>query len=50
MRLKKHPFFFLLLHAHARCYPEGSGNGGKYGDDDVENLSPDAFVFHFRFS
>ena len=23
---------FLLLHAHAGGYPEGGGNGGKYGD------------------
>ena len=29
------------LHAHARGHPEGGGNGGKHGDDDVENLSPD---------
>ena len=35
------------LHAHARCHPEGGGNGGKHGDDDVENLSPNAFTFHF---
>jgi hypothetical protein len=35
------------LHAHARGHPEGGGNGGKHGDNDVENLSPDAFTFHF---
>lgn len=31
----------------ARSYPEGSGDGGQYGDDYVENLAPDFFVVHF---
>ena len=39
-----HPFLFL--HAHARGHPEGGCNGGKHGDDNVENLSPYTFTFH----
>ena len=37
------------LHAHAGGYPEGSGDGGEYSDDDVQDFSPSAFVFHFSF-
>ena len=29
------------LHAHTRGHSKSGGNGGKHGDDDVENLSPD---------
>ena len=32
--------------AHAGGYSEGGGDGGKYGDDDVEYLAPSVFVFH----
>ena len=39
---------FLLLHAHARCHPEGGGNGGQHSNDDVQNLAPNFFV-HFIF-
>ena len=31
--------------AHAGGYSEGGGDGGKYGDDDVEYLAPSVF-FH----
>ena len=39
------PFFHL--HAHAGSHPEGGGDGGKYGDNDVQDLAPDVLVFHF---
>ena len=32
---------FVCLHSHARGHPEGGVDGSEYGDDDVENLSPD---------
>ena len=38
--------FSFLLYSHAGSHAEGSGNSGQYGDDDVENFSPDRFVFH----
>ena len=38
------PFFHL--HAHAGSHPEGGGDGGKYGNHDVQDLAPDFFV-HF---
>ena len=41
------PAFSSILHAHAGCHPEGGGDGGKYGDHDVQDLAPDFFVFHF---
>ena len=34
------------LHAHARSHPEGGGDGGKYGNHDVQDFAPDFFV-HF---
>ena len=37
---------FVYLHSHARGHPEGGGNGGKYSDNDVENLSPNWILFH----
>ena len=40
-------FSVLRLYADARGYTKGGGNGGKHGDDDVEDLSPDVLVFHF---
>ena len=36
---------FLLLHAHARGHPEGGGDGGQYGDYDVQDFTPD-FLAH----
>ena len=48
-----HPLFlhedltFLCLQPHARCHPEGGGNGGEYGNYDLDNLSPNAFVVVF---
>jgi hypothetical protein len=33
------------LYAHARGHTEGGGYGGKHGDYDVEDFTPDAFVF-----
>ena len=38
-----------LLHPHTRSHPEGGSNSGEHGDNDVENLPPDAFVFHSLF-
>ena len=35
----------LLLHAHARGHPEGGGNGGQHGNDDVQDFAP-KFFFH----
>ena len=37
---------FWLADAYARSHPEGGGNGGEYGDDDVEDFTPKGFVFH----
>ena len=37
---------FFLLHAHARGHPEGGGDGGQHGNDDVQNFAPNVF-FHF---
>ena len=36
---------FLLLHAHAGSHPEGGGNGGQYGNYDVQDFTPD-FLAH----
>jgi len=36
----------VFLHAHARGDPEGGGDGGEHGDDDVDDFSPDVLVFH----
>jgi hypothetical protein len=36
----------FVLHAHARSHPEGGGDGGKYGDQNVQDFSPDVLVFH----
>ena len=35
---------FLLLHAHAGSHSEGGGDGGEYGNHDVQDLAPDFFV------
>ena len=35
---------FLLLHAHAGGHSEGGGDGGKYGNHDVQDFAPDCFV------
>jgi len=35
-----------VLHAHAGGHPEGGGDGGKYGNYDVQDFAPDFFV-HF---
>ena len=37
---------YIRLDAHARSHPEGGGDGGEYGDDDVEYLAPGVLVFH----
>ena len=37
---------FFCLHAHAGGHSEGGGDGGKYGNHDVQAFSPDVFV-HF---
>ena len=33
--------FLFLLYSHAGSHAEGSGNSGQYGNDDVENFSPE---------
>ena len=41
----------FFLYPHAGGHAEGSGDSGQYGDDDVENLSPDRILFHsYEFS
>ena len=37
---------YIRLDADARSHPEGGGDGGEYGDDDVEYLAPGVLVFH----
>ena len=32
---------------HARCNPEGGGDGGEHGDDNVDDLAPKVFVHDF---
>ena len=32
--------------SYAGGYPEGGGNGGEYGNEDVEDFPPEVFVFH----
>ena len=32
---------------HARGHPEGGGNGGEYGDYDVQDFAPKVFVHGF---
>ena len=36
----------LFSRSYAGGYPEGGGNGGEYGNEDVEDFSPEVFVFH----
>ena len=38
----------IILLAHARSHPEGGGDGGQYGDYDVQDFAPEVF-FHFWF-
>ena len=38
---------FFCLHAHAGSHSESGGDGGKYGDHDVQDLAPNVLVFHF---
>ena len=40
--------FLFWLHTHARSHPEGGGDGGKYGNYDVQDFAPNFFV-HFIF-
>ena len=39
------PFSFPLI-AYAGSHPEGGGDGGEYGDQNVQDLAPDVLVFH----
>ena len=39
------PFRYCLI-AHARGGSQSGGDGGKYGDGDVQNLLPDSICFH----
>ena len=36
----------LVIHAYAAWHPEGGCDSGEYSDDDVQNFTPDVFVFH----
>ena len=39
----------FFLHPHARGHPEAGHDGGKDGDDDVQDFAPKLFVFHDVF-
>ena len=41
---------FLVHHSDARGDSKGGGNGGEYGDEDVQDFAPKLFVFHSLFS
>ena len=34
----------LFSRSYAGGYPKGGGNGGEYGNEDVEDFSPEVFV------
>ena len=34
----------LFSRSYAGGYPEGGGTGGEYGNEDVEDFSPEVFV------
>ena len=34
------------LYSDARSDTESGSDGGEYGDDDVDDFSPDRFLFH----
>ena len=36
----------LLADVHAAGDAEGGGDGGEHGDDDVQDFTPELFVFH----
>ena len=38
---------FFGLHAHARSHPEGGGDGGEYGNYDVQDFTPDVLAHDF---
>ena len=40
-------FFGTSASLHAGGHTEGGGNGSQYGDDYVDNLTPNVLVFHF---
>ena len=40
----------LVHHSDARGDSKGGGNGGQYGDEDVQDFAPKLFVFHGLFS
>ena len=35
---------YVSASADARAHPEGGGNGGEHGDDDVQDFTPKVFV------
>ena len=43
-------FSLLVHHSDARGDSKGGGNGGQYGDEDVQDFAPKLFVFHSLFS
>ena len=39
-------FFLYVCNLHAGGHTKGGGNGGQYGDEDVQDFAPKLFVFH----
>jgi len=39
--------FALSSDTHAGSHSESGGDGGQYGDYDVQDFSPEVLVFHF---
>ena len=43
---KDSAFVRALKHINARSGGKGSGDGGKHGDENVEDFVPEVLVFH----
>ena len=44
-----HIHFLFGLHSDAGGHSEGSSDGGKHGDENVEDFTPKLLVFHRGF-
>ena len=42
--------FFLVHHPDARGHTKGGGDGGQHSDENVQDFTPELFVFHSLFS